>query len=216
VHRVRVAVLLRMERQRMQIAMDLHDEIGSGLGSIGILSGLLAGEYMEESRRRQLAKTIVETSGELGNALSDIVWSLRQDAATLEGLAAHIRRRASALFPEGTAELVVDFPALWPESNLPMRTRRNLLLEALHNAARHAEATRVVLRLACEGAQWRLTVSDNGIGRKQHGSDGMGLMAMRRRAEEIDAQLTWDWSEGSGASMSVSFDPSAKKRQFSR
>jgi signal transduction histidine kinase len=101
-HRARVAVLVRLERQRALIAMDLHDEIGSGLGSIGILSGVAASENVKDEQRRELALDIVDTAAELGNALTDIVWSLRPDSATIEGLAYRLTRRASRLFPDGS------------------------------------------------------------------------------------------------------------------
>ena len=62
VYRVRVAVLLRLERQRTRIAMDLHDEMGSGLGGIGILAGVLGGDDIDDASRTKLAGQI--SSGE--------------------------------------------------------------------------------------------------------------------------------------------------------
>ena len=57
-HRVRVRVLLQWERQRTRIAMDLHDEIGSGLGSIGILSSVAASPTVGEGERQEMTRRI--------------------------------------------------------------------------------------------------------------------------------------------------------------
>lgn len=220
VHRERVAVLLQLERQRALIAMDLHDELGSGLGSIGILSGVAASEDVKDDQRRELAHKIVDTAAELGNALTDIVWSLRPDSATIEGLAYRLTQRASRLFPEGNQVFETRFPEHWPSVDLSLAARHNLLLiasEALHNAARHANATHVVLGMAQAGRVWRLWISDDGsgMGNVRNGANhsGLGLISMRKRAEEIGAEISWSSDNGIGTTVSVVFSPEARERR---
>jgi signal transduction histidine kinase len=216
-HRTRVAFLMRLQRQRAQIARDLHDEMGSGLGSIGILSALAAQGQLDEARGRDVAKKIADTAGELGNTLTEIVWTLRPGDTTLEALAYHLSERATRLFPGDETTFAKDFPARWPRIELSLAARRNLLLiasEALHNAARHAQARRVLLGFAPDdrGRRWRMWVSDDGRGFQENGSDrpgsGMGLQNMRRRAEEIGAEISW--TNEVGTEVSVSFDPKTK------
>lgn len=219
-HRARVAVLVRLERQRALIAMDLHDEIGSGLGSIGILSGVVASENVGDEHRRELARSIVETAAELGSALTDIVWSLRPDSASLEGLAYRLTQRAYRLFPDGAPTFKTDFPKVWPTLDLSLAARHNLLLiasEALHNAARHAKAHRVVLGMSQAGRAWRLWIADDGCGMANNGDSsdgpGLGLISMRRRAEQIGAQISWSSDTASGTTVTVVFAPEAKERR---
>ena len=216
-YRVRVSVLLRLERQRAQIAMDLHDEMGSGLGSIGILSGLAAEDTLDGVRRRDLARKIADTAGEMGNTLTEIVWTLRPGETTLEALAYHLAERGGRLFPGGETTFATDFPPRWPRVELSLTARRNLLLiasEALHNAARHARARRVRLGLAPagRGRRWRLWIADDGCGFKPDGvaptGSGMGLTSMRRRAEEIGAEFSL--LTNGGTEVSVVFDPRAE------
>lgn len=219
-HRARVAVLVRLERQRALIAMDLHDEIGSGLGSIGILSGVAASESVKDEQRRELARNIVDTAAELGNALTDIVWSLRPDSATIEGLAYRLTQRASRLFPDGSPVFKTEFPEDFTGADLSLAARHNLLLiasEALHNAARHAGAHRVVLGISQAGRSWRLWISDDGRGMGNNGHSaegpGLGLISMRRRAEQIGAEISWSSYNGSGTTVTVVFSPEAKERR---
>lgn len=248
IHRMRLAVLLRLERQRTRIAMDLHDEMGSGLGSIGILAGLAADEDLAEESRRGLAEWIAQAASELGTALTDIVWSLRDGAETLEALALRLAERGGRLVPErggdsgGEAnggssnppdrrrEFVTDFPSVWPSLRLPLEVRRNLHLiavEALHNAARHASARRIVLGLRSEGRRWRLWVADDGVGivsgvgeppslrgvrdvTRAPARRGYGLDNMRRRAEEIGVDFSLRSVPGGGTTVEVVFDPHAR------
>ena len=214
-HRARVGVLLRLERQRAEIAMDLHDEMGSGLGSIGILSELAAEDHLERSKQRELTREIAETASELGTALTEIVWTLRPGTTTLESLAYHLAERGGRLFPSERPSFSTDFPESWPHVELSLAVRRNLLLiasEALHNARRHAQAERVVLGVAQLGSRWRLWITDDGHGLESTGSEssnhGMGLENMRRRATDIQAALTLE-TDGNGTTVAVVFEPRA-------
>ncbi len=215
VHRARVGVLVGLERQRMRIARDLHDEIGSGLGSIGILSSVAPTPELDDTKRQQLARQIADTANELGASLSDIVWSLRSDSGTLEDLAYYLRQRANRLFPNGTQTLTTDFPDVWPKVNLSLAVRRNLLLiaiEALHNSARHSGGHEVVLGIAPVGNSWRMWIADDGSGFTKPVGDqtsrGLGQQNMQVRAKEIGADISLS-STGDGTVVAVVFSPQA-------
>jgi signal transduction histidine kinase len=63
-----------------------------------------------------------------------------------------------------------------------------IAIEALHNAARHAGATRVVLGLEPDGLRWKLWIEDDGHGpgaTPASTGSGLGIESMKRRAEEI-------------------------------
>jgi hypothetical protein len=214
IYRVRIAFLLRLERQRTRIAMDLHDEMGSGLGSIGILAGLAADSSLDDTSRRHLSDKIAQAASELGSSLTDIVWSLREGSETLEALAIRLAERGTRLFPDSVPEFRTRFPASWPPGRLPLEIRRNLQLigsEALHNAARHAKPERVVLGLEQEGRLWRLWVEDDGAGLPGALASGKGrghgLRNMRERARQIDAELSIRASDAGGTRVEVRFHP---------
>ena len=217
VHRVRVRVLLQLERQRTQIAMDLHDEIGSGLGSIGILSNVAASQTIPEKQRQDMSRRIAQAAGELGTSLTDIVWSLRADTTTLESLAFHLTRRAESFFANDHTQLTTRFPDNWQSINLSLAARRNVLLiavESLHNVAKHAQARNVTLLFApAGGSKWLMQIEDDGCGfsnRIEDNGSGMGMQTMQRRAEEIGAQLSISSQKGRGTVVSLTFNPQAK------
>lgn len=223
-YRARVAHLLGLERQRTRIAMDLHDEMGAALGSIGIQAGLLARRDVEETRRLRLAGEISDTAEDLGTTLADMIWSLDPRPATLQDLALRLEERGRRLFGGGSTEFSVLRPDRWPADDIPASVRRNVLLvglEALQNAARHADAGRVVLSMAPErGGLWRLSVRDDGRGMApadvadggvsapgphEDDPDGMGLVSMRARAEELDAEIRWGRSSAGGTKVTLIF-----------
>ena len=215
VYRARVAYLLGLERQRTRIALDLHDEVGSGLASVGILSGVLAADSLSAAERRQAAGDIASAAEELGNALSDIVWSLDPQAATLEELASRLAEHGERLSARGDVDFSSRFPDAWPADRLDVSLRRNVLLvglEALHNAVRHARASQVALTLSPNDGLWVLSIRDDGIGfdarspnNGRHGH-GHGLSGMRRRAEEIGAHLGVHSAPGAGTTVTLRFN----------
>jgi signal transduction histidine kinase len=221
VHRLRVRVLLQFERQRMRIAMDLHDEIGSGLGSIGILSSVAASQSVDEKERQEMSKKIAETADELGTSLTDIVWSLRTDTTTLESLAYHLARRANSLFASGPTQFITQFPDDWHSVKPSPPTRRNLLLiamESLHNAAKHAHAANVSLQFEpAAGHNWSMRIQDDGCGLADatatNGS-GMGIQSMKRRAQDIGAEIDFNSNNGHGTIIKLTFNPYAKENSW--
>ncbi len=215
VHRTRTAVLLGLERQRTAIAMDLHDELGAGLGSIGILAGVASRPDVADRERLDFAQRIAATAGELGGKLTDIVGALRSGRITLGVLAADLAERAARLVPGPSPALRMDYPVRWPEVELDPALRHDLRLiamEAVHNAVRHGQAQTITLGLQPAGRHWRLWVQDDGVGFDPNGNaapkgTGLGQHALRRRAERIRASLRVQSAPGRGTTVEVVFEP---------
>jgi len=193
--------------------MDLHDEVGSGLGTIAVLAGIAGRPDVSPGKRREVASRIESVAQELSRSLGDIVWSLRASSGTLDSFWGQLVDRAHPLFAAGRPALAVEAPEPVPAEPLPLVVRRNLFLlalEALHNAARHAGASTVALRLARGEGHWRLEVEDDGSGIPADGGAprsrrGLGLEAMRTRAEEMGGSIAWQPREGGGTRVVVRF-----------
>ncbi|MGD2114980.1 MAG: histidine kinase, partial [Acidobacteriota bacterium] len=210
VARLRSAQRRALERQRARIASDLHDELGSGLGGIGIVAELLAGDQEIGAAGKEAATEITTASRELGAALSDIVWALDSKARSLPEVAGRLAQRGATLFSGNGTELTCYFPEAWPKTRPAAAVRRSVLLiglEGLYNAARHAAADRVELILEPDDGHWRLAIRDDGRGLGAAGpSDpGHGMASMRRRAAEIGAQVTWRANSEGGTTVELTF-----------
>jgi signal transduction histidine kinase/ligand-binding sensor domain-containing protein len=218
--RVRRGVERRLARQREAIAMDLHDEVASGLGGIGLMAGLSADGAIDEEARRVAAERIAQTARTLGESLSGIVSSLRDEGGTLRGVAADVVERASMLFPNARPRLVVEYPAAWPDLRLDRGVARHLkliVIEALHNAAKHAAAETVTLAATVSKERVAFRVEDDGRGAVDDGRTGLGLVSMRRRARRIAAELTIEAAPGQrGTTVVVALTPAKRAKRTGR
>jgi signal transduction histidine kinase/streptogramin lyase len=205
-YRLRVRSLLKMERLRLRIASDLHDDIGSNLASIAVLADLVrtraALAAPEAGRLQDISRAARHTS----EALRDIVWFVNPDHDTACTVVDRLRSIASTLLAGVEHTFTVEDPL--PGSPLPMALRRDLVLiykEILSNIVRHAEATRVEIRFAMDHGRYTLEVRDNGKGfDTAHPPDGNGLMTMKRRAAEVGGTLVLHSGPGRGTKVVLS------------
>jgi signal transduction histidine kinase len=208
IYRLRVASLLRVESERTRIAMDLHDEIGAGLGSIGMLAGAAARTRTDAVEQQRIVREIAEVSNLLGSGLRSLVWSLRSSKAGATELGEQIADHARRMFPGEEPRLSMRLPGHDAALPLTPEVRRHVLLfalEALHNISRHAHANQVNLHLdATTDGGLRLSIEDDGRG-FDTGNDapGTGLASMRRRALAIRAAFDISSTPGSGTRVTL-------------
>ncbi|HEX7914457.1 histidine kinase [Rudaea sp.] len=206
--RQRVAAALRVERERTRIAMDLHDEIGSGLGSIGMLAG--AAKRSSASEQLRLVGEIGDLASLLSSGLRSVVWSLRSGKAGIVELGEQIADQARRLFTHGAPNLELHLPDRGTVVPVPSDVHRNTLMiafEALHNIARHAHAGSVRVSLgAGADAGFVLVIEDDGAGfRPDEQFAGAGLESMRRRADAIGAHYAVASNAGRGTRITLAY-----------
>lgn len=182
-YRLRVRHLLELERLRLRIAADLHDDVGSNLSSIALLSEMLRERQRPDELEQQQLMRITAAAEETIGALRDIIWLVNPRHGALEDLIQKMRVVA--------ADMLLDTPHTFSLGELPPRRismdfmRAALLVykEALHNVRRHAHATNVVIRVAVSAGHLEFSVTDDGIGFDVDApGSGYGLENMRRRA----------------------------------
>jgi signal transduction histidine kinase len=199
-YRYRVNQLLRIERLRLQIASDLHDDVGSSLSKIALYSGL-AESGVQDVEGRSLVKEIGRLSRETIATMSDIVWAI--DARNDEDLAVRMRELAYGLLAPGGIAVTFDVRL---EGELPADVRQNVYLifkEAIHNIVKHSNARDVRIAAFRSNGQLHLTIRDDGDGIPVDHRQGHGLRNMRMRAERIDAQLAIDHRQGTAVALTV-------------
>lgn len=202
-YRYRVARLLEVERMRLRIAGDLHDDIGSNLSSIALLSDIVrAREHLGERERRQLSK-ISRSARAMVDALRDIVWSIDPDSDRPDDLIRRMQDTAASLL--GDTRWTFQRPPHGLAARLDMDVRRHVFLgykEMLHNVARHARATEVTIRLDEDRGHLQLMVADDGVGFDVAApSAGNGLKHLQERAARINGRLTITSRPGAGTTI---------------
>ena len=206
-HRVRLKQVLDMERIRTRIASDLHDDIGSSLSQIAILSEVAHAIAAPDTKVLQPLQRIARLSRESIDAMSDIVWAVDPHRNMPSDLAARMRRFASDMLPPRGIEL--DFDArdeASPSLNPELRRQVYLVFkEAVSNIVRHSEASRASIQLAVSGTRLRLRIEDNGRGFSAGSErDGLGLRTMTERAKRLGGTLDLVAADGEGVRLDLS------------
>jgi signal transduction histidine kinase len=204
-YRYRVQRLLEMERMRLRIAGDLHDDVGSKLSGIALMSELLESEPdLSESRKSDLQE-ISHSAREIIDDLRDIVWFIDPDHDHAEKTVEKMHQVARSLLNGTTYS--IDTRDLHGLEQADMTFRRNLFLifkEALHNINRHANARHVSIRLDEYRGHLRLRVSDDGIGfNPADEPTGNGLKNMQRRALQMGGTLTLNSTPEDGTTVEL-------------
>jgi signal transduction histidine kinase/ligand-binding sensor domain-containing protein len=208
-HRYRVVQAVNLERIRMAIATDLHDDIGSSLSQIAVLSEVARTGVNGENRRTQESlQKVAMLAREMVDSLGDIVWSIRAVPDGFDSLVSRMREFALDLLGAQGIDFELHAGAAGHgERQLSLETRRHLFLmfkECIHNASRHSGCTAVRVDLNVEDHEILLTVADNGRGfRAEKTGGGNGITGMRRRAESAGGSIEWVSRAGEGCSVSI-------------
>jgi ligand-binding sensor domain-containing protein len=202
-HRYRVGRLLELERIRTRIATDLHDDIGSSLSQIAILSEVVRQRVggREESVMEPLSQ-ITGASSELMDTMSDIVWAIDPRKDHLSDLTQRMRRFSSDVFTARHIAFDFDTPDSGRDIELGADVRRQVFLifkESVNNIVRHSHCTRAVVQFSCGKEHIALRISDNGRGfDTTQQCDGHGVASMRKRTQELGGTLQVDSKNGGG------------------
>lgn len=192
-----------MSTLRRRLAQDIHDEIGSGLGTISLLSQMGGGNDSHAEMAREEFAEIHRISRTVTESLRDIVWFIRPETRTVGDLAQRLRETAASMLAGMEHQFTADVPALQRE--LPLDHKRQVLMffkEALHNVQRHSHATRANVLINGDERHFCLTVCDNGCGFDPAAPrTGVGMTGMKQRAKTVGGRLEIDTAPGTGTTL---------------
>ncbi|HEY3863940.1 MAG TPA: two-component regulator propeller domain-containing protein [Verrucomicrobiae bacterium] len=201
-----------IERERMRIAKDIHDDLGSSLTRI-----MMLGERTEEGLTRNedvslhVNKIVASARGTV-QALDEIVWAVNPENDTLDGLASYISHYADEFFENTSINCRLEMPVKLPAMPLKAEVRHDVFLvlkEAFNNSLKYSQATLVQVRVAIEGEAVRIDIEDNGCGFElnghANGRKGNGLENMRRRCENLGGRFTVASAPGQGTQIGLTF-----------
>ena len=158
------AVIDARDMERNRISQEIHDDIGSGLTSIRLLSEIGKARSIQ-TPHKELEK-ISAISNSLIDKMNEIVWSLNSRNDTLPNLIAYLRHLMVEYFEPLRIQLQIVTPEAVREIAVDGKTRRHILLsvkEVLHNIVKHSQATEVHIVFSVEET-FSVSISDNGIG----------------------------------------------------
>lgn len=209
-YRYRVARLLEVERMRTRIATDLHDDIGSGLSRVAIMSEVVKRQTGAATPQAvPLLTEIAESARVLVAAMRDIVWAIDPRSDDLSSLLSRVRQFASDVLEPTKTKLAFLVPPELDKVRLDPERRRHLYLifkEAINNIARHADCASASLCITVAHNRLTAEIRDDGHGfavphpqqTATNGQEGHGLENMRHRVAQLGGQFSLDSAPGRG------------------
>jgi signal transduction histidine kinase len=203
--------------ERLHLARELHDEFGQSLAAIRALAASIRQSAAQDCPELLTeCDGIARTATDMTETLRGALFRLRPPdidelglAASLEGLIAgwNGRLRGQPRFEIGLSGSFARLPAT-VSTNL-----YRIVQEALTNAAKHAGATRVALRLQMCGAETvagdraaqeiELAIDDDGEPGNPAVKPGMGLLGMRERVAALGGRLSFEARRSGGSALRV-------------
>lgn len=191
---------------RNQIAADLHDEVGSSLSSINILSQMVSDKSEAGSPHKSMLAKMSSNARETVDKMSDIVWMIKPGENEGESLKQRMER---FLYEMGSAaDLQTSLEAEGLELvKLSMHQRKNIYLvfkEAVNNAVKYSATEKIYVSVNIENGNLNLIVKDEGTGFDiEKTKNGNGLGNMKNRAKEIDGSLVLTSEINSGTTVQL-------------
>jgi signal transduction histidine kinase len=189
------------ENERLRIAKDIHDELGSGLTKIALVA-----EYSKQHLNGNKLLTdnihsISKTSKELVENMRDLVWALNPDNTTLENLVSRMREYSSEYLEELSVQSNFNFPSDVPSIKISKEIQRNIFLtfkEAINNSIKYSEAGTLDISLKLDNNYFDITVADDGIGFEKNRikKTGNGLHNMEQRIKAIGGEFLINSTKG--------------------
>ncbi len=208
-HNSRVKRLLAVEKIRTRVARDLHDDMGSTLSTINILSAMAKAKVGTDTvRTSEYISKITDNCSRMMEAMDDIVWSIKPNNDSMQKITARMREFATNVLEAKDIELHFSVDEKVPDVKLNMETRRDLFLlykEAVNNIAKYSKCTNARVKISVQQKQLHMVITDDGIGFDPITADsGNGLGNIQKRADAMKGKLQIQSAPGKGSCVHLS------------
>jgi signal transduction histidine kinase len=182
-----MAVVTAQQEERNRISTDMHDELGSGMTAIRLMSEI-AKNKMKENTPIEVEK-ISQSADDILNKMNAIIWSMNSKNDSLGNLISYIRAYATEYLEATPVKCTVNIPEHIPEQELTGDKRRNIFLcvkETLNNMLKHSRATQLTIDISANSSL-TIKIHDNGVGidLQKIRQFGNGLENIDRRMKSI-------------------------------
>ena len=202
----RIKSQLEIEKLKLKIASDLHDNIGAGLTEISILSEVAErNELQKNSILTKDLQKISETARQLVDSMSDIVWVVNPQRDSLHDLIVRLKDSYNEFFSSIGISFQVNNVEKSDDIKLPMEYKQNLLLlfkEAINNSIKHSNCKKITLAAFYKNDIIEIVLKDDGQGFDFNDIKfGNGIKNMKSRANKLKGNLNWSSENGIGTSV---------------
>jgi hypothetical protein len=198
-----------VRKERSRISAEMHDDLGSGLTSIKMLSELM--NIRKGNMSGLELQKIAQRSDEMVESLNTIVWALNDRNDRLEHVIAYLRSYISSAFEDSNIALDLEVNTENAIRGLEIHgeMRRNIFLilkESINNIFKHSGASRAIIRINAASTGLSMEIIDNGKGidPEKTSSTGNGLRNLQTRATNLGGKISFENNIAGG--LNVSFN----------
>lgn len=182
----------KLEKLRLSIARDLHDDMGSSLSYIRMLSEKEA--YLRKNEDAAVFLNISGKTSEIMENMSEIIWSINPVNDSFGNILLKVQEFAIITLEQSGVKLKFEIGEIPENLTLSVEKRRNYYLifkEAINNISKYARADEVIFSIHIEKNILITSIRDNGIGfNPEIITKGNGLKNMHSRAENMGGELS--------------------------
>lgn len=194
----RARKMVDIERMRVRIASDLHDDVGASLTEIALQSDFLQAGDADSEFKKSLEQ-IGRQCRKIVSSLDDIVWSIDARNDTLGDLTDRMQDYILHTLESKNMTVNYDFEDLQMDNKLPVSVKENVYLifkEAVNNIAKYSDGDRVDIKMQNKNGHFEFLIFDNGTAGEGTKKTGQGLRNMDMRAKRIGADVTINTDNG--------------------
>ncbi|CAN5303068.1 hypothetical protein BH10BAC4_BH10BAC4_07600 [soil metagenome] len=197
-----------MEKERIRIARDMHDDVGSELSKISIACENIKKQYPSDLELRNHLSNVQTAAGKLVDNIGNIIWALNPINNNTISLIGYLREYAYDYLEMNQLALDFDAPELSVDHPIRHEARTHIFMvikEALHNIVKYADATKVNINVILKDNSISCEVSDNGKGfsKTDQRNFGNGLRNMQQRISETGGAFSITSAYGKGTRVSL-------------
>lgn len=199
------AIIDAQERERQNIANDLHDNLGSRMATLRMYIDEIKDGSNEESKEERLIE-LQKIANETYREIRKIAHENNTGAMLTEGLIPSVQIMASQISESDSLHIKVI------NINVEQRTKNSaeiqifrIIQELLANVIKHAEATEATIQFSEDEQQLEVMIEDNGIGFNMNQTNlGFGLTNIEKRLQHLNGNMIIDSTPGNGTTIILS------------
>ncbi|SIT02501.1 ligand-binding sensor domain-containing protein [Belliella pelovolcani] len=194
IYRLHLNRILAVVKVRNRVARDLHDDMGSTLSTINILSAMAKTKLGNDPvKTSEYISKISDNSQRMLEAMDDIVWSIKPQNDSMEKVISRMREFAFNGMDAKEIDVRFEIEESVYQIKLPMDYRRDLFLifkEAVNNLIKYSDCRRAFIHFYVQKNVLIMKIRDYGKGFDlQNDDSGNGLNNMQKRAETMGGKL---------------------------
>jgi len=193
----KIELQYELERERVRISRDIHDELGSGLSLILLNANFADAEIDHAEKAKTHIRNIQKYTKNIYESMNNLVWLINQDNQSFDILHAKIRELISDLLDDTKIEYELKFTHENSDTIISKEAFRNIYLivkEAINNSIKHSDAKKITVQSLFESKHYTIKIITDGTNfpDSMHSSKGNGVKNMQARASSINGKIEWN------------------------